>query len=388
MDILVTGAHGFVGRNLVAQLKNIRYGKATWYGEIPNGGIGEIFEYDLDTDPAMLDEWCSRAGFVYNLAGVNRPKDPKEFMTGNFGFASTLLQTLERHGNRCPVMLSSSIQAELDNPYGQSKLAGEELFFEYGRRTGAHTLVYRFPNLFGKWCRPGYNSVVATFCHNMAHGLPLRVDDPAKELRLTYIDDVVDELIAALQGHEHRDGKLCTVPVEHRVTLGRIVELLQGFHDDPSRLGLPELDDPFTRKLHATYLTYLPENGFSQKLTVHSDYRGSFAEVFRTPDRGQLSINTVLPGAVKGGHWHNTKNEKFIVIAGEGVVRFRDVRNPQGEVIEYHVNGAHPEVVDVPPGYTHEIANTGDTELVSIIWCNECFDPNRPDTYREPVDNA
>lgn len=388
MDILVTGALGFVGRNLVAQLKNIRDGKATWYGEIPNGGIGEIFEYDLDTDPAMLDEWCSRAGFVYNLAGVNRPKDPKEFMTGNFGFASTLLQTLERHGNRCPVMLSSSIQAELDNPYGQSKLAGEELFFEYGRRTGAHTLVYRFPNLFGKWCRPSYNSVVATFCHNMAHGLPLRVDDPTKELRLTYIDDVVDELIAALQGREHRDGKLCFVPVEHRVTLGRIVELLQGFHEDPLRLGLPELDDQFTRKLHATYLTYLPEDGFSQKLTVHSDYRGSFAEVFRTPDRGQLSINTVLPGAVKGGHWHHTKNEKFIVIAGEGVVRFRDVRNPQGEVIEYHVNGAHPEVVDVPPGYTHEIANTGDTELVSIIWCNECFDPNRPDTYREPVNNA
>ncbi len=383
MKILVTGAHGFVGRNLVSQLCNIRDGKIK--NHALSGTELELFEYDVDTDPALLDGYCREADFVFNLAGVNRPKDPAEFMKGNFGFASTLLDTLKKHGNTCPVMISSSTQAALDNPYGESKRAGEELMFSYARETGAKVLVYRFPNVFGKWCRPNYNSAVATFCYNIAHDLPIQVNDPNVVMHLVYIDDVVDELISALSGLEHRQGSYCEVPVVHTVTLGRIVELLYVFKESRQTLGVPDLGDTFTKKLYSTYLSYLPEDAFSYPLKMNVDARGSFTEILRTSDRGQFSVNISKPHITKGNHWHHTKNEKFLVVSGRGVIRFRNMNDPDGKVLEYFVSGDKLEVIDIPTGYTHNIENLGDTDMVTFMWCNECFDPERPDTYYEEV---
>ena len=383
MKILVTGARGFVGRNLVSQLRNIRDGKLK--NHALSGTELELFEYDVDTDPALLDDYCREADFVFNLAGVNRPKDQSEFMKGNFGFASTLLDTLKMHGNICPVMISSSTQAALDNPYGESKRAGEELMFGYARETGAKVLVYRFPNVFGKWCRPNYNSAVATFCHNIAHGLPIQVNDPNVVMHLVYIDDVVEELIGALSGQEHRQGDYCEVPVVHTVTLGRIVELLYSFKESRNTLGVPDLGDAFTKKLYSTYLSYLPEDAFGYPLKMNVDARGSFTEIIRTPDRGQFSVNISKPRITKGNHWHHTKNEKFLVVSGKGVIRFRDMNDPDGKVLEYFVSGDKLEVIDIPTGYTHNIENLGDTDMVTFMWCNECFDPERPDTYYEEV---
>lgn len=384
MNILVTGAKGFVGQNLISQLRNIQYGKADNYAI--SGQEIKIFEYDIDSDPAELDIYCKNADFVFNLAGVNRPKDPAEFMRGNFGFASQLLGTLKKFENRCPVMISSSIQAELDNPYGESKRAGENLLFNYAKETGAKVLVYRFPNLFGKWCRPNYNSAVATFCHNMAHDLPIQVNDPSVFMRLVYIDDVVDELIAALSGKEHKEGDFCYVPTIHTITLGEIVELIESFKGMPDNLEVPKLDDPFTKKLYSTYLSYLPKEKFSYPLKMNVDNRGSFTEIIRTADRGQFSVNISKAGIKKGEHWHHTKNEKFVVVKGHGLIQLRKIGTE--EVINFEVSGDRIEVVEMIPGYTHNIINLSETEdLVTFMWCNECFDPNRPDTYFEKVND-
>ena len=381
MKILVTGAKGFVGRNLCAQLRNIRDGKARWYGDV---SVEDVWEYDVDSTPDELEAWCRDADFVFNLAGVNRPKDPAEFMAGNFGFASTLLEALRRHGNRCPVMVSSSIQAALDNPYGESKRAGEELMLGYAKETGARALVYRFPNVFGKWCRPNYNSAVATFCHNIANGLPITVNDPNVVLNLVYIDDVVDELVGALAGKEHRRGKFCEVPVTHTVRLGDIVDLLYSFKVMRENLQVPDLGDAFTRKLYSTYLSYLPAEGFRYPLRMNIDARGSFTEIIRTPDRGQVSVNVSKPGITKGEHWHNTKNEKFLVVKGHGLIRLRKIGTE--EVVEFEVSGEKMEVVEMIPGYTHSIVNLSETEeMVTLMWANEAFDPGRPDTYFERV---
>ncbi|WP_181214216.1 capsular polysaccharide biosynthesis protein CapF [Phocaeicola faecicola] len=383
MNILVTGAKGFVGRNLVSQLHNIRDGKAKYY-DIAGQEIN-VYEYDIDSDPAELEIYCKDADFVFNLAGVNRPKDQSEFMKGNFGFASSLLDTLKKYNNTCPVMISSSIQAELDNPYGESKRAGENLMFDYAKETGAKVLVYRYPNLFGKWCRPNYNSAVATFCNNIAHDLPIQVNDPNVVMHLVYIDDVVDELIAALSGKEHYEGKFCVVPTVHTITLGGIVELLYSFKNSRSDLSIADMNDPLTKKLYSTYLSYLPTDQFSYPLKMNVDHRGSFTEIIRSKDRGQFSVNITKPGIIKGQHWHHTKNEKFLAVSGEGVIRFRDMRQENSPVIEYHVSGEKLEVIDIPTGYTHNIENTGTVDLVTFIWCNECFDPNRPDTFYEEV---
>lgn len=383
MNILVTGARGFVGKNLVAQLHNIQDGKAKNYAI--SGQEIKVFEYDIDSDPAELDVYCKSADFVFNLAGVNRPKDPEEFMKGNFGFASLLLDTLKKHKNSCPVMISSSIQAELDNPYGESKRAGENLLFEYSKETGAKVLVYRFPNLFGKWCRPNYNSAVATFCNNIANDLPIKVNDPSVVMHLVYIDDVVDELINALGGNEHRRGDYCYVPVEHTITLGEIVDLIYSFKDMPENLSVPDFGEPFVKKLYSTYLSYLPEEKFSYPLKMNVDGRGSFTEIIRTADRGQFSVNISKPGITKGQHWHNTKNEKFVVVSGHGLIQLRKIGTD--EVVNFEVSGDKIEVVEMIPGYTHNIINLSDTDdLVTFMWCNECFDPNRPDTYFEPVE--
>ena len=383
MNILVTGANGFVGRNLVSQLENIASGKARNYAIA--GEELHVLCYDVDSDPAALEEYCRRADFVFNLAGVNRPEDPSEFMKGNFGFASVLLDTLKKCGNTCPVMISSSTQAALDNPYGESKRAGEELLFEYGRETGAKVLVYRFPNVFGKWCRPNYNSAVATFCNNIAHGLPIRVNDPSVVMHLVYIDDVVDELIGALSGDEHRAGAFCEVPVVHEITLGGIVELLYSFRDMQQDLEVPDLGDAFTKKLYSTYLSYLPKERFCYPLKMNVDNRGSFTEIIRTPDRGQFSVNISKPGITKGEHWHHTKNEKFVVVSGHGLVQLRKIGTD--EVINFEVSGEKMEVVEMIPGYTHNIINLSDTEdLVTFMWANEAFNPERPDTYFEPVE--
>lgn len=383
MNILVTGANGFVGRNLVSQLENIASGKARNYAIA--GEELRVLCYDVDSDPAVLEEYCRRADFVFNLAGVNRPEDPSEFMKGNFGFASLLLDTLKKCGNSCPVMISSSTQAALDNPYGESKRAGEELLFEYGRETGAKVLVYRFPNVFGKWCRPNYNSAVATFCHNIAHGLPIRVNDPSVVMHLVYIDDVVDELIGALSGDEHRAGAFCEVPVVHEITLGGIVDLLYSFRDMQQDLEVPDLGDAFTKKLYSTYLSYLPKERFCYPLKMNVDNRGSFTEIIRTVDRGQFSVNISKPGITKGEHWHHTKNEKFVVVSGHGLVQLRKIGTD--EVINFEVCGEKMEVVEMIPGYTHNIINLSDTEdLVTFMWANEAFNPERPDTYFEPVE--
>ena len=382
MHILVTGAKGFVGRNLVSQLHNIQFGKARNY---PLSGEDiKVFEYDVDSDPEELEVYCKNADFVFNLAGVNRPKDPDEFMKGNFGFASTLLDTLKKYKNTCPVMISSSIQAELDNPYGESKRAGENLLFDYSQETGAKVLVYRFPNLFGKWCRPNYNSAVATFCNNIANDLPIQVNDPSVVMHLVYIDDVVNELIAALSGREHREGNFCIVPTVHTITLGGIVDLLYAFKRMPQTLEVPNLGDAFTKKLYSTYLSYLPKEKVSYPLKMNIDSRGSFTEIIRTPDRGQFSVNISKPGITKGQHWHHTKNEKFVVVSGHGLIQLRKIGTD--EVLDFEVSGDKIEVVEMLPGYTHNIINLSETEdLVTFMWANEAFDPKRPDTYYEEV---
>lgn len=399
MNILVTGAKGFVGKNLVAQLHNIQDGKARWY---PVGSDLKVFEYDIDSDPAELETYCENADFVFNLAGVNRPKDQSEFMKGNFGFASTLLDTLKKYGNKCPVMLSSSIQATLigrygTSDYGKSKLAGEELFFDYSKETGAKVLIYRFPNLFGKWCRPNYNSAVATFCNNIANDLPIQVNDRATELELLYIDDLVDEMIYALVGKEHHcefdgldpvakdDGRYCYVPVTHKATLGEIVDLLHLFAAQPQSLVIPEIpDNSFAKKLYSTYLSYLPKEKIAFPLKMNVDDRGSFTEMLRSEKCGQVSVNISKPGVTKGQHWHNTKWEFFIVVSGHGLIQQRKVGTD--DVIEFEVSGENIHAVHMLPGYTHNIINLSDTDnLVTVMWANEIFDPNRPDTYFDPV---
>lgn len=380
MKILITGAKGFIGKNLVAELNNIKEGKARTTN-LPSKL--SIFEYDLDTDPTLLDTFCRETNFVFHLAGVNRPKEQSEFMEGNFGFTSVLLNTLKKHGNNCPVMISSSIQAERDNPYGHSKKTGENLLFEYGRKTGAKVFIYRFPNVFGKWCRPNYNSAVATFCHNIAHNLPIQVNDRNALMNLVYIDDVVKELISALEGNPHKEGDFCKVPVEHQITLGEIVDLIYSFKESRNNLQVPNLSDAFTKKLYSTYLSYLPADSFSYLLKMNTDDRGSFTEFLKSPDRGQVSVNISKPGITKGQHWHHTKNEKFLVVSGKGVIRFRKIDEDQ--VHEYFVSGDKLEVVDIPVGYTHNIENLGDTDMVTVMWVNEVFDPEHPDTYFLPV---
>lgn len=399
MNILVTGAKGFVGKNLCASLKNLQENKDRTR---PNLAIGEIFEYDIDTAPELLDEYCAKADFVFNLAGVNRPKDQGEFMTGNFGFASTLLATLKKHDNTCPVMLSSSIQATLigrygQSDYGKSKLAGENLFFDYAKETGAKVLVYRFPNLFGKWCRPNYNSAVATFCHNMANDLPITVNDSATELELLYIDDLVCEMLDALEGKAHHcefdglrailceDGRYCAVPTTHRVTLGEIVKLLESFKAQPATLMLPEIPgNSFAKKLYSTYLTYLPKEKVAFPLKMNVDARGSFTELLKTASCGQFSVNISNPGITKGQHWHHSKWEFFIVVSGHGLIQERRIGSD--EILNFEVSGEKIEAVHMLPGYTHNIINLSDTEpLVTLMWANEPFDPNHPDTFGEIV---
>lgn len=398
MKILITGAKGFVGKNLVASLENIRDGKDRVHKikGLENPAELMICQYDIDSSPEELDAYCKDADFVYNLAGVNRPKDQKEFMEGNFGFASTLLDTLKKCGNKAPVMLSSSIQASLEgrfagSEYGKSKLAGEKLFLKYSEETGAKVLIYRFPNLFGKWCRPNYNSAVATFSNNIANDLPITVNDRNTELELLYIEDLVEEMLLALNGEEHRDERgYCYCPVTFKVTLGQIVDLLYSFKDSRNDLSVPDMSDGFTKRLYANYLSYLPGDKFAYKLKMNRDDRGSFTELLRTADRGQVSVNISKPGITKGQHWHHTKNEKFIVVSGHGLIQLRKIgRDEEGNpypVIDYEVNGEELTVVDMIPGYTHNIINLSDSEdLVTVMWANEPFDPLHPDTYGEPV---
>ena len=365
MKILVTGANGFIGKNLIA--------------EIEATTDHEILSYDKDTDIALLDSYCEKADFVFHLAGVNRPETEAEFMMGNFGFTSTLLDTLKKHNNTCSVMISSSIQAELSNPYGKSKKAGEDLLKAYSNETGAEVLIYRFPNVFGKWCRPNYNSAVATFCHNIAHDLPINVNDPEGILNLVYIDDVVKEFVSAFDGNENRQGDICEVPTAHIVKLGDIVSLLESFKESREERSIPNMADAFTKKLYSTYLSYLPEDQFSYPLKMNVDQRGSFTEIIRTLDRGQVSVNISKPGITKGNHWHHTKNEKFLVVSGTGVIRFRKLNSEK--VIEYFVSGEKMEVVDIPVGYTHNIENIGENDMVTVMWVNEAFDSEIPDTY-------
>ena len=378
MNILVTGAKGFIGRNLVSTLHNIQEGKDRSFHL--NMDL-TVFQYDVDTDPELLDLYCKNTDFVYHLAGINRPQDPKAFMEGNYGFLSALLELLKKHENYCPVMVSSSIQASLDNPYGKSKKAGEDAVFQYGKDHGADVYIYRFPNVFGKWCRPNYNSAVATFCYNISRDLPIQVNDPSVIMNLVYIDDVVAELISALQGHPNMDGKgYCHVPVEHQISLGGIVELLKFYKESRGSKMVPDMPDgSFSKKLYATYLSYLPADQFCYPLKMNVDERGSFTEILRTESHGQFSVNISKPGITKGEHWHHTKNEKFVVVSGKGRIRFRSVDNE--EIMDYVVSGEKLEVVDIPPGYTHNIINDGDTDLVTFMWCNECFNPEKPDTY-------
>lgn len=398
MKILITGAKGFVGKNLVANLYNIKEGK----DRTRNLQIDEIFEHDIDSDPSLLDGYCKEADFVFNLAGVNRPKDQSEFMEGNFGFASTLLDTLKKYRNNCPVMLSSSIQATLigrygESDYGKSKLAGEELFFNYSKETGAKVLIYRFPNLFGKWCRPNYNSAVATFCNNIANDLPIQVNDRNTKLELLYIDDLVDELLDALEGKEHHceydglnaveklNGKYSFVPTTHHVTLGEIVDLLELFNNQSKTLIIPEIPkNSFAKKLYSTYLSYLPKEKTIFPLKMNIDDRGSFTELLKSEKCGQVSINISKPGITKGQHWHNTKWEFFIVVSGHGLIQERKIGTD--EIIEFEVSGDKIEAIHMLPGYTHNIINLSETEnLVTVMWANEAFDLNKPDTFFEKV---
>ena len=399
MNILITGAAGFVGKNLTAALRCIQNGTDRTH---PGLAVGELYLYDVDSPRELLEEACRKADFVFNLAGVNRPQNQEEFMQGNFGFASTLLETLKKYGNTCPVMLSSSIQATLvgryaNGEYGKSKKAGEELFFSYAAETGAKVLVYRFPNLFGKWCRPNYNSAVATFCHNYAHDLPITVNDPAVELELLYIDDLVDEMIAALEGREHRcefdgittvltaDGRYCAAPVTHRATLGEIVSLLDSFKAQPQTLTMTVIPTgSFAKKLYSTYLSYLPEEKAAFSLKMNVDTRGSFTELLRTEGCGQFSVNISKPGITKGEHWHHTKWEFFIVVSGRGLIQQRKLGTD--EVLNFEVSGEKIQAVHMLPGYTHNIINLSDSEdLVTVMWANECFDPAKPDTFFEKV---
>ena len=398
MKILITGAKGFVGRNLVTSLENIRDGK----DRTRSIAVDEIYEYDIDTEPSLLDEYCRDCDFVFNLAGVNRPKNDDEFMEGNFSFASTLLNTLKRYNNTCPIMLFSSIQATLvgryaGSEYGRSKLAGEELFFNYARETGARVLIYRFPNLFGKWCRPNYNSAVATFCHNIANDLLVQVNDRSTELELLYVDDLVDEMIDALSGHEHHcefdgvdavgdeNGRYCHVPTTHKATLGEIVDLLHSFRDQPSTLIMPEIpNNSLAKKLYSTYLSYLPKEKTIFPLKMNIDERGSFTELLKTDKCGQFSVNISKPGITKGQHWHHSKWEFFIVVSGHGLIQERKIGTD--EIIEFEVSGKKMEAVHMLPGYTHNIINLSDTEdLVTVMWANESFDPDHPDTFFEEV---
>ena len=399
MNILITGAKGFVGRNLVEYLKTVADGR----NRTTVISVGKIFEYDIDTDPVLLEQFCKEADFVFNLAGVNRPQNQEEFMQGNFGFASRLLDTLKKVGNTCPVMLSSSIQATLigrygQSDYGKSKLAGEELFFAYGEETGAQVCVYRFPNLFGKWCRPNYNSAVATFCNNIANDLPIQVNDPAVELELLYIDDLIEEMVCALLNHPHRcdydglkpvrnnNGRYCYVPVTHKVTLGRIVELLHSFKEQPKSLLMPQIPhNSFEKKLYSTYLSYLPKEAACFPLKMNVDDRGSFTELLKTENCGQFSVNISKPGITKGQHWHNTKWEFFIVVSGDALIQQRKIGSD--EVLEFRVSGEKIQAVHMLPGYTHNIINLSDTkDLVTVMWANEQFDPNKPDTFFEKVE--
>ena len=399
MNILVTGAKGFVGKNLCAVLQNSRDGKDRTR---PDLKIDEVYEYDIDSDYEQLQDWCQKVDFVFNLAGVNRPKDQSEFMEGNFGFASTLLDALKKCSNKCPVMLSSSQQASLtgrfgNSEYGRSKKAGEDLFLQYQHETGAKVLIYRFPNLFGKWCRPNYNSAVATFCNNIANDLPIQVNDPSVELELLYIDDLVTEMLDALEGKEHRcefngleaiiksDGKYCVAPITHKVTLGEMVDLIHKFAAQPQTLMIPEIpENSFAKKLYSTYLSYLPKGKVAFPLKMNVDDRGSFTELLHTLNCGQVSINISKPGITKGQHWHNTKWEFFIVVAGHGLIQERKIGSD--EVIEFEVSGDKIEAVHMLPGYTHNIINLSETEnLVTVMYCNEIFNPSHPDTFFETV---
>jgi len=401
MKVLVTGAMGFVGKNLCAQLNNIKSGKAKCYGDLV---IDEVFEYDLESTPEQLDQWCKECDFVFNLAGVNRPQDPKEFMEGNFGFATVLLNTLKKYGNNCPVMISSSIQATLagrfgTSEYGKSKKAGEELMFRYGEETGAKVLVYRFPNLYGKWCRPNYNSAVATFCNNIANDLPITVNDPTVDMELLYIDDLVEDMICALKGEEHHcefdgvktvltpDGRYCAATVTHHVKLGEIVDLLHKFAEMPKTLMIPEMPaDSFAKRLYSTYLSYLPKEKAIFDLKMNVDGRGSFTELVHTLNCGQVSINISKPGITKGEHWHHTKWEQFIVVSGHGLIRMRNENDPDAKILEYEVSGDKIQSVIMLPGYTHNIINLSDTQdLVTVMYCNEIFNPERPDTFFDKV---
>lgn len=402
MKILVTGAKGFVGKNLCAQLNNIKEGKAKCYGDLV---VDEVFEYDIDSTSEQLEYYCQQADFVFNLAGVNRPRNQEEFMKGNFGFASILLDTLKKYENKATVMLSSSAQASLtgrfgNSEYGRSKKAGEELFWEYSKETGAKVLVYRFPNLYGKWCKPNYNSAVATFCNNIANDLPITVNDPSVELELLYIDDLVEEMILALKGQEHHcefegleilpsvEGRFCYSPVTHKVTLGEIVELLYKFKEMPKTLLIPEIPaDSFAKKLYSTFLSYLPKENAIFDLKMNVDERGSFTELVHTMNCGQVSVNISKPGIIKGQHWHHTKWEQFIVVSGHGLIQLRNESDPNAEVLNYEVSGTKIQSVIMLPGYTHNIVNLSDTEdLVTVMYCNEVFDPNRPDTFFDPVE--
>lgn len=398
MKILITGAGGFVGQNLLAALNEIKAGhdrrEDHVFCENPSDIV--LYAYDVNNTAEELDAWCADCDFVFNLAGVNRPENPADFMAGNFGFASTLLDTLKKHGNTCPVMLSSSVQASLTgryagSPYGESKKAGEELFFAYGKETGANVLVYRFQNVFGKWCRPNYNSAIATFCHNTANGLPIKVNDPAVEMDVIYIDDVVHEMIQALRGKENRDGAgYCSVPVHYETTLGVIADTILSFPGMQQSRQVPDLSNPLTKKLYSTYLSYLPTDKFIYDLNMNSDDRGSFTEIIRTVDRGQFSVNISKPGVTKGNHWHHTKNEKFVVVKGEGLIQLRRIgKQPDGSnfpVEEFRVSGEKIQVIEMIPGYAHNIINVSDTEdLVTFMWANECFDATRPDTFSEKV---
>lgn len=365
MKILITGAKGFVGNNLVAELRN--------------QGFQDLLEYDVDTDPALLDGYAASCEFVFHLAGVNRPKEQTEFMTGNFGFTSQLLDALKKNGNKAPVLITSSTQAAFDNPYGQSKKAGEELIFQYGKENGVKVFVYRLPNVFGKWCRPNYNSAVATFCHNIAHGLPIQVNDPDVVMNLVYVDDVVASFIDKLKNGKPDAEIYSEVTPVHTIKLGEIADLINSFKSSRETLQVPDMGDAFTKKLYSTYLSYLPEDQFSYLLKMNVDNRGSFTEFLKSPERGQVSVNISKPGITKGNHWHHTKNEKFLVVSGKGVIRFRKINT--NEIIEYFVSGDKLEVVDIPVGYTHNIENLGDTDMVTVMWVNEVFDKERPDTF-------
>jgi len=401
MKVLVTGSKGFVGKNLCAQLNNIKTGKVKCYGDLV---IDEVFEYDLDSTPDQLDLWCKECDFVFNLAGVNRPQDPKEFMEGNFGFTTVLLNNLKKYKNNCPVMISSSIQATLagrfgTSEYGKSKKAGEELMFQYGEETGAKVLVYRFPNLYGKWCRPNYNSAVATFCNNIANNLPITVNDPTVDMELLYIDDLVEEMICALKGEEHHckfdgvetvlipEGRYCAAPITHHVKLGEIVELLYKFRDMPKTLMIPEIPtDSFAKRLYSTYLSYLPKDKAIFDLKMNVDNRGSFTELVHTLNCGQVSINISKPGITKGEHWHHTKWEQFIVVSGHGLIQLRNEGDLNAKILEYEVSGEKIQSVIMLPGYTHNIINLSDTQdLVTVMYCNEIFNPERPDTFFDKV---